>query len=226
MLLNPLQQLGRRAVQAFPALRSAAVRKSAALYDPPGFSVTAVRDSLESSLRALRTDHIDFFLAHQASAVSLPTAEIIGLLEDLRRAGKILEFGVATEFAWLGPVLNQRPELSRIVQFDSELTSGNLAKVGGVAFGLLVTYGFINRTIAVCRERMRDSTGPNQDLRQADDDTLGGLLLRAAVLANPNGLTLMQSRSTARIERNVRAASDARDDERVQRLVALLEQPH
>lgn len=225
-LLNPFQQLGRRAVQAFPALRRAAVRKSGALYGAPAFSVTAVRDSLDCSLRALRTDHVDFFLAHQASAESLPTAEVIGLLEDLRRAGKILEFGVATEFAWLGPVLSQRPELSRIVQFDSELTSGNVGRVGGGTCGLLVTYGFINRTIAVCRERMRSAAGPDQDLRQADDDTLGGLLLRAAVLANPHGLTLMQSRSTRRIERNVRAASDSHDDEKVQRLLALLEQPH
>lgn len=222
--LAPLQRAGRRMVQLFPALRRAAVRNSGALYSPPTFSVAAVRRSLEESLRALRTDHVDFFLAHQASGEALPAEDVIELLEDLRRAGKILAFGVATDFERLPAVLSRRPQLSGVVQFDSDLTTGNAAKLGG-GDRLLITYGFINRSVAICRERLKHCTGDHNELAAADDDTLGGLLLRATVLANPRGSVLMQSRSPARIKRNARAASGAADDERVGRLVELLGSP-
>jgi predicted oxidoreductase len=219
--LAPLQRAGRRALQAFPALRRVAVRNSGVLYSPPSFSVSSVRAGLEASLRALRTDHVDFYLAHQASTDALPAEDVIGLLEDLRRAGKILAFGVATEFDWLMPVLHRRPQLSQVVQFDSELTRGNVVTLSGTD-RLLITYGFIARAITVCRERLRSAPSADGELERADDDTLGGLLLRATVVANPRGIVLMQSRSTARIERNVRAACHTRDDERVRRLVELL----
>jgi len=223
--LLPLQRLGRRTLRAIPALRRAAVRSSGALYGSPDFTATTVRLSLESSLRALRTDYVDYFLAHQASASVLPDEETIGLLEDFKRAGKIVEFGVATEFDWLRPVLSQRPTLSRVVQFDSEPTGGHVAALRDNSDRLLITYGFITRTLAVCRERLLSAPASAPDLTRADDDTLGGLLLRAAVIANPKGITLMQSRSPSRIARNVIAAGSSSNDELVRQLAACIESP-
>jgi D-threo-aldose 1-dehydrogenase len=210
----------RRALELFPALRRAAVRNAGALSTPPFFSLTAARESLEKSLRALRTDYVDFYLAHQASAAALPDEELVAWLEDVKRTGKILSFGVATDFDWLLPVLQQRPELSRVVQFDSDLSRRNVVAVGGDPERLLITYGFIGRAIAVSRERLAGRT--NATLGEASDDELGGMLLRAAVLANPHGIVLMQSRSIGRIERNVRAATTDVNDERVRELVNLL----
>lgn len=215
--LVPLQRVARQTLRAFPLLRGAAVRGSGALYSQPDFSIDSVRTGLDASLRALRTDHVDFFLAHQASESALPPEELIDLLERLRAGGKIGDFGVATEFNWLGPVLQQRPRLNRVVQFDSELTTANVSALGAPLGRLLITYGFITRTIATCRERLRDA-----DLAGLEDETLGGLVLRAAVLANPTGLTLMQSRSPARIARNVGAATTAAHDEMVERLAQIL----
>jgi D-threo-aldose 1-dehydrogenase len=223
--LAPLQRAGRRTLLMFPALRRAAVRSSNVLYAPPCFSLSAVRNSLEASLRALRTDYVDFYLAHQASVAALPPDDVIGLLEDLQRAGKILAFGVATDFDWLTPVLQQCPKLSRVVQFDSEPGSGNAAAMAAGADRLLITYSFIARAVAASRERLRGAPASAGDLAQADDDTLGGLFLRAAVLANPRGMVLMQSRSTARIERNVKAANSSRHDDRVKHLVDVLGPP-
>ena len=183
--------------------------------------------SLEKSLRALRTDYVDFFLAHQACAEALPDEEVVGWLEDTRRAGKIRAFGVATDFESLAPVLQLRPQLSRVVQFDDDLTrvgsfgtaaADDRAASEGIPSGddrLLITYGFIGRAIVECRKRA-------PQLEKVADDELGGLLLRAAVLANPNGIVLMQSRSIRRIENNARAASHCDDDERVHHLARLL----
>lgn len=232
------QRAGRRALKLFPALRRAAVRNAGSLSTPPCFSLPAAQASLEKSLRSLRTDYVDFFLAHQASADALPGEDLVGWLEDTRRTGKILAYGVATDFDWLLPVLQQRPRLSQVVQFDSDLTRQNVVAAGGGADRLLITYGFIGRAVAICRERLaairagsnkstpdtglRNGEPMSSELDRSDDDELGGLLLRAAILANPQGIVLMQSRSIERIKRNVRAASSDREDERVRELVNLL----
>jgi aryl-alcohol dehydrogenase-like predicted oxidoreductase len=209
------QTAARRTLELFPSLRRAAVRNSGVLQTPPAFSRAAAMQSLEKSLRALRTDHVNFFLAHQASADSMPDEDLIDWLEAVRKAGKIAAFGVATEFAWLPPVLQQRPRLSRVIQFDSDPARRNVAALAANN-PLVITYGFLGRAVITCRER-----GPEWVSRAGDE--LGGMLLRAAALANPNGIVLMQSRSTRRIETNVRAATSAHDDERVRELVQLLE---
>jgi len=209
-----LQGTARRMIELFPSLRRAAVRNAGVLQTPPFFSRATAMKSLERSLRALRTEHIDFFLAHQASAASLPGEDLIDWLETAQQEGKIAAFGVATDFDWLGPVLQQRPRLSRVVQFDSDPIRPTATGVAGND-RVVITYGFIGRAIIACRER---STSWD---RLAEEE-LGGMLLRAAVLANPNGIVLMQSRSIRRIEHNVRAATSAHDDERVGELVRLL----
>lgn len=220
--LAPLQRVARSAIKQLPMLRRVAVRNVGPLYQPPSFSVVDVRSSLESSLRALRTDYVDFFLAHQASVESMPGDDIIGLLDDLRREGKIRAFGVATEFDWLMPVLKARPRLTGVVQFDSEVGRDHVAALPVGCDQLIITYGFINRAIAACRQRMQ-SVYSTEGLARVDDDTLGALLLRAAVIENPRGIVLMQSRSASRIERNVRAAYASGADGDVRRLIKLLE---
>lgn len=218
--LAVLQGAARRALELFPALRRTAVRNAGVLATPPSFSLAAARQSLEKSLRALRTEYVDFYLAHQASAASLPDEELIAWLEDTKRAGRILAFGVATDFDLLRPVLQRRPQLSRVVQFDNDLTRDNVVSLGDDPQRLLITYSFLGRAVAVCRERLEGHV--NTALARADNDELGGLLLRAAVLANPHGIVLMQSRSVRRIECNARAAVNDADDQRVGELVRLL----
>jgi Aldo/keto reductase family len=188
--LAVFQRVGRRALEAFPALRRAAVRNAGALATPPSFSLATVKASLEKGLRALQTDYVDFFLAHQASADALPDDDLIAWLEDTRRAAKILAFGVATDFDWLTPVLQQRPKLSGVVQFDSDLTRRNVVAMQGGAERLLITYGFIGRAIVVCRERLAGARAGRgnptlrimlatdalmaEGLDRIDDDGLGG----------------------------------------------------
>ncbi len=219
--LGVLQRVGRRALRAFPSLRRVAVRNTRVLYAAPCFSPAAVQASLEASLRALRTDYLDFYLAHQAAPEAMPDDDLIDWLEGLRSAGKILAYGIATDFEKVASVLVQRPRLSQIVQFDSDVSQGHPAAMGDRREQLMITYGSLGRSIALCRARLR-SAGPTPDLDGVDDEALGGLLLRAAALANPSGIVLMQSRSIARIERNVQAANSHADDERVRALTRVV----
>jgi len=220
MRLAPLQRAARGALRAVPALRRMAVRNTGVLYAPPCFSAQAVQQSLEGSLRALRTDHVDFFLAHQACSESMPDEALIALLERLRCAGKILAFGIATDFTNVAAVLERRPRLSQVVQFDSDVSTQHRAELRAHPTQLLITYGSLRRSISLCRPRL--GAAPHREIARMDDEHLGALLLRAAVLANADGIVLMQSRSMARIARNVRAATENQDDEQVRALVSLV----
>jgi D-threo-aldose 1-dehydrogenase len=228
--LAVFQQLARQAIGRFPALRRAAVRSTGVLNAPPCFALSEVRMSLERSLTALRTDHIDFYLAHQASPQTLPSEELTGFLAQMRDAGKIRAFGVATEYEWLLPVLQQRPQLSQVLQFDSDLGGRRIAALPHGPDRLVIIYTLLGRTVARARQVLSgDATADEPERRTQlaalDDQALGGLLLRAAVLANPGGIVLMQSRSAARIAGNVRAVTTDRDDHLVTGLAALLDRP-
>jgi aryl-alcohol dehydrogenase-like predicted oxidoreductase len=59
----------------------------------------AMRDEVESSLRRLRTDRIDLYLAHFDDGVT-PMEEILRGLDDLSREGKIVHAGLSNFPAW------------------------------------------------------------------------------------------------------------------------------
>jgi predicted oxidoreductase len=60
-------------------------------YDTSAAHIVA---SVEQSLRALRTDHVDLLLIHRPDPL-LDAAEVAAAVADLRRAGKLLHFGAS-----------------------------------------------------------------------------------------------------------------------------------
>ncbi len=59
-----------------------------------------LRRSLEGSLRRLRTDYIDLYQVHLWDHTT-PVAEVMGALDDLVRAGKVLHVAVSDAPAWV-----------------------------------------------------------------------------------------------------------------------------
>ncbi|MEO7987436.1 MAG: aldo/keto reductase, partial [Gemmatimonadales bacterium] len=59
---------------------------------PGGAGLDYVRASVENSLRRLGTDYIDLYQLHQPDP-SVPIAETLGALEELRRTGRVREIG-------------------------------------------------------------------------------------------------------------------------------------
>jgi predicted oxidoreductase len=57
-------------------------------------SAAHLRASVEASLRALRTDRLDLLLIHRPDAL-MDADEVAGAVEALKRAGKLLHFGVS-----------------------------------------------------------------------------------------------------------------------------------
>jgi aryl-alcohol dehydrogenase-like predicted oxidoreductase len=62
-----------------------------------GGAPDTVRESLENSLRDLRTDYIDLFYLHRPDPHT-PIADTLGALLDAQKAGKVLEIG-CSEFS-------------------------------------------------------------------------------------------------------------------------------
>ena len=66
-----------------------------------------VRASVEASLRALRTDHLDLLLIHRPDAL-LDADELATIFETLRREGKVRHFGVSNFSASQFSLLHER----------------------------------------------------------------------------------------------------------------------
>jgi aryl-alcohol dehydrogenase-like predicted oxidoreductase len=94
--------LARRAVR-LPALRGG-------VFDP-----TAVRASLERSLRALRTDHVDLFLLHECSPADV-TDELVTLLSQIATEGSAIAVGTATSAAATADLLRRGASFPSVVQ--------------------------------------------------------------------------------------------------------------
>lgn len=99
-------------------------------------SAQSIRVEIERSLKRLDTDYIDLYQCHWPDESGTPIEETVGALMDLRREGKIREFGVS----------NFSPEQMRMC-----LDAGALAS-------LQPQYSLLNREIettgelAFCRE--------------------------------------------------------------------------
>jgi aryl-alcohol dehydrogenase-like predicted oxidoreductase len=59
-----------------------------------GLSRKHIRDSIDASLRRLRLDHIDVYLAHRFD-VNVPLEETLQAFADVVRSGKALYFGIS-----------------------------------------------------------------------------------------------------------------------------------
>lgn len=70
-----------------------------------------VQASVEASLRALRTDHIDLLLIHRPDALMDPD-ELAHTFQGLRAAGKVLHFGVSNHSPSQLALLNRRLPLA------------------------------------------------------------------------------------------------------------------
>ena len=64
-----------------------------------GLSLRHITTQVEASLRRLRTDRIDLYLAHEPDP-DTPIAESVGAFDELIRAGKIRHYGLSNFVGW------------------------------------------------------------------------------------------------------------------------------
>ena len=210
--LNVGLYLGRRVVRFLPAVRGFLRLGTQSLVKSGAFSVQQAQESLETSLRELGTDHVDFYLLHDYVVREQPPDELLAFLENCVKAGKIRSFGIGTSFENVVLALEQQPRLCSILQFQNSVLTRNCDRLPrDNSDRLVITHGALGgsyRSILTFLEARTDVAkdwSAKLGCYRLDEATLSALMLKYAADANPGGLVLFSSRDPTRVRRNVKA---------------------
>jgi hypothetical protein len=172
-------------------------------------NAASVEASLADSLRRLRTDYVDLLLLHEVTPEEL-TSELLLFLETLRQKGIVRALGTGTSYENTLAIRAKHPTFFDVWQYSW----GVLDIDQQSPVGFTITHRAIQRALAplsdwlqrdtVRTRRLSDATGV--DLTAGNN--LGDVLIGAAIANNPDGITLVSSRRTSRIDANARLMSD------------------
>lgn len=209
--------IGRQVARLVPGLRGVLRRGAQAGIKSNAFSVQQAQASLETSLRELRTDYVDFYLLHDYSVSDQRPDELLTFLDDSVRAGKIGAFGVGTSFENVLQVLAEEPRLCGVLQFQNSVLTRNIERLPpSASHQLVITHGALSdsyrslQRFLETRNDLANRWATKIGCEHLDGGTLSSLMLKYAVNANPKGLVLFSSRNPAKVTANVRAISESR----------------
>lgn len=211
MALRMALQVGRRVVRLLPSARKLVRRQTTGLIQGGAFSVDEAQNSLETSLRELGTDYVDFFLLHDYSPGDSSNEQLLDFLERAMKSGKIRCFGIGTTVENTLRVLACQPELCGVIQFNNSVVNRSMDKLAGQSTGrLIITHGSLGADYCRVSSFLKGHPDSAQkwsaklSVDCARDATLSAFMLNAAAAANPNGLVLFSSRNPARARKNAR----------------------
>jgi aryl-alcohol dehydrogenase-like predicted oxidoreductase len=160
-----------------------------------------VRQSFETSLRALQTDRVEALLLHEVAPEHI-TDDLKRTLQDLKQNGAVGAIGLATSAEHTETIARQHPELGEVVQIAAPAPGAPLPQnttlilhsvLGGRLAGLITRL----KADAALAERFSAEVGAG-----ADAESAAGLLLAYEIARNPGGVTLFASSHARHIERN------------------------
>lgn len=193
--------LARLVARASPGAGRGLRRQSASLLSERDFSVAHARRCLETSLRELDTDYLDFYFVHEPLEAQLGEREaLIAWLEQCVTAGKIRRWGMAyrapADHAWAGAIPG-----------DAVQAEGNLLTAADCV-PLLTDprQRFITRPLGGGVSYLDLLTARVQALPAALDTGLGPAELALAIarrLAGPGGTLVAAMFDAAHLRQNV-----------------------
>jgi aryl-alcohol dehydrogenase-like predicted oxidoreductase len=201
-------------VRRLPSLKQRLAQKAnAATRNPkrPTFTAAQARASLERSLTALRTDHIDLWLLHEASASDLQDDNLLRLLEDLVQQGTIGAFGIGSGAEKVPALLAQRPAYCRTLQYEWSVLDKPVTATEAFRIHHRALTGNFRELYAALSDnkllRHRWSALTNTDL--GNPEALANLMLKASLVMNPTSIILFSSKNPGHIRANVQTAADS-----------------
>ncbi|MGD0648230.1 MAG: aldo/keto reductase [Acidobacteriaceae bacterium] len=122
-----LKPLARALLRAAPGARRTIQGQLASMSSAGHFSVASLHESLHESLRALRTDYVDFLFLHEAPASVLQQEDLFATLRKLVAAGKVRRFGIASQPEVIEAAIAARVAGLQTMQFPCNLFNMSLA---------------------------------------------------------------------------------------------------
>jgi D-threo-aldose 1-dehydrogenase len=176
----------------------------------PTFTAAQARASLDRSLAALRTGHIDLWLLHEVTAGDLQDDALLRLLEDLVQQGTIGSFGVGSSADKVPALLAERPAYCRTLQYEWSILDAPIQPSGPfrIHHRALTTHFREFHTVLAKNKQLRQrwSDTINTDLNDAG--TLARLMLKASLVMNPASIVLFSSKNPKHIQANIDTAAD------------------
>lgn len=146
-------------------------------------SVGRAEDSLDASLRRLRTDHVDFLFLHEPDPGLLRADECLTWLQREQRRGRIRAWGVAGLRICVLPWVLSGHALAAVVQTQDSLDHHQADFLTEVGRKLQFTYGYLSGAGSG-----RDGSSP--------EETIGKALRR-----NTDGCVLVSTRRVSHLRR-------------------------
>ncbi len=208
-----LQAPARAAIARLPSLRAAIKRRGSALHEPRRYDGAGARRSIETSLRELGTDYVDFFFLHDPQPGDRVDVEGVGeALEELRGAGYLRAWGLSGD---PGPCLPLRDEFEAPLAMQLRDDVFDPAVAGLEWDPAPITFG----VIAGAQRRILAYVASSEERRRrwarevgadcAESDVVATLLLRDALDRNREGMVLFSTTRPERIGTAVEAAGFA-----------------
>ena len=177
--------------KAIPALKSVAPMSSRIYPEFGVFDLTNIRESLEKSLRELRTDYLDVFLLHDCKPEDVSNPDLLDFLQGLQKEGKIRTFGLATGIEETLQIMQVSPQLSRIVQIPSNIWNLNINRLPDLARKRTITHSTLTRQFHILASRLASDAvlarkwQSQIQIDPRDKIALAQLLLSHALYSNP-----------------------------------------
>ena len=222
------RQIAAPIIKKVPSLKKSIARAAnAATHNSarPTFTAVEAKESVNRSLAALRTDHVDLWLLHEAKASDLHDDSLLRLLEDLVQQGTIGAFGIGSSADKIPALLAERPVYCRTLQYEWSVLDAPVRESEPFRIHhrtLTNNFGAI-RTALVKNKSLcqRWSTSTNTDLSRPE--ALANLMLKAALVMNPASIILFSSKNPEHIQTNIQTAADPSLEAPARRLYDLIQ---
>jgi D-threo-aldose 1-dehydrogenase len=178
------------------------------------FDVSTVKKSVEDSLSSLKTERIDILLLHEAHYEDC-SDDLCELLQSLKQAGKIREFGVGTDFSKIDGIIQNASSFANILQFNSNVIDKNIEKITQNSAGRnseIITHGSFS-----CLQEIQ-SLHPDLETKY-----LSNMLLSYSLHKNPNGIVIFRTNNLTNLRANIDFQTNTPvSEEELQRFLAIL----
>lgn len=164
------------------------------------FSAKEIARSVETSLRALKTDYLDILLLHECTLGDVTSDETMGAVERLVRDGKVRAHGIATRHDRTVAILKDGRVKPDIVQGPADAIGQQVRDYGAGESRLVITHSSIRPVL----EALRADAGLGARLRAAgidpdDTTTFARHLVAHAAAGNPGGIVLVSTLKPGRL---------------------------